>query len=89
MDWLRYAACTREDPDLFFPVGTVGPAARQQEDAKKVCRRCPVRAQCLDYALRTGENSGVWGGTCEDERRRIRRRRPEYARPARRRKVPH
>ncbi|MEU4211761.1 WhiB family transcriptional regulator [Streptomyces sp. NPDC026206] len=88
MDWMRHAACTREDPELFFPVGTVGPAAQQQEDAKQVCRRCPVRAQCLDWALRTGENCGVWGGTCEDERRRMRRR-AEHARPSRRRKVPH
>lgn len=68
MEWLRQAACAGEDPELFFPVGTAGPALRDIATAKRVCARCPVAAQCLDWALRSGQTSGVWGGTCEDER---------------------
>ncbi|MFH8799163.1 WhiB family transcriptional regulator [Streptomyces sp. NPDC017936] len=68
MEWLRSAACTGEDPELFFPVGTSGPALRDTADAKRVCARCPVTAACLDYALGSGPMSGVWGGTGEEER---------------------
>ncbi|WNM31645.1 WhiB family transcriptional regulator [Streptomyces sp. Li-HN-5-11] len=68
MEWLRSAACVGEDPELFFPVGTTGPALRDVADAKRVCARCPVTAQCLSFALSSGQTSGVWGGTCEEER---------------------
>jgi WhiB family transcriptional regulator, redox-sensing transcriptional regulator len=68
MEWLRRAACVGEDPELFFPVGTSGPALRDVAEAKLVCARCPVMDDCLDWALRTGQTSGVWGGTCEEER---------------------
>lgn len=68
MEWLRRAACTDEDPELFFPVGTTGPALRDTEAAKRVCARCPVIAECLEFALGCGRTSGVWGGTCEEER---------------------
>lgn len=66
--------CRREDPELFFPVGAGAPAARQIEAAKAVCRRCPVTAQCLAYAL-DGQDYGVWGGHSEQERRAFTRRR--------------
>lgn len=68
MEWLRSAACIGEDPELFFPVGTSGPALRETADAKRVCGRCPVTADCLEYALAGGQMSGVWGGTDEAER---------------------
>lgn len=68
MEWLRSAACIGEDPELFFPVGTSGPALRETADAKRVCGRCPVTADCLEYALTEGQTSGVWGGTDEAER---------------------
>ncbi|MEU4052576.1 WhiB family transcriptional regulator [Streptomyces olivaceus] len=73
-DWREHAACRTEDPDLFFPIGTTGPAALQTEQAKAVCRTCPVREQCLRWALDTGQTLGVWGGTGELERRALRRR---------------
>ena len=73
-DWRNSAACRTEDPDLFFPIGTSGPALLQTEQAKAVCRRCPVREQCLQWALRTGQSTGVWGGTSEEERRALKRR---------------
>ncbi|MFD5451864.1 WhiB family transcriptional regulator [Streptomyces sp. NPDC003470] len=68
MEWTRHAACVDEDPELFFPVGTTGPALRDIAAAKRVCARCPVTTQCLASALETGPTSGVWGGTCEEER---------------------
>ena len=47
MDWRHRAACRDEDPELFFPVGTSGPALLQITEAKAVCRRCPVNTECL------------------------------------------
>ncbi|MCZ9349802.1 WhiB family transcriptional regulator [Streptomyces mutabilis] len=73
-NWREHAECRTEDPDLFFPIGTTGPAALQTEQAKAVCRRCPVREQCLRWALDTGQSIGVWGGTSEMERRALKRR---------------
>jgi WhiB family transcriptional regulator, redox-sensing transcriptional regulator len=74
MDWRHRALCRDEDPELFFPIGTTGPAAVQVEQAKVVCRRCTVVEDCLSWAVETGQESGVWGGTDEDERRALRRR---------------
>lgn len=73
MDWRHRALCRDEDPELFFPIGTAGPAATQVDQAKIVCHRCPVEADCLTWALETGQEAGVWGGTSEDERRTLRR----------------
>ncbi|WP_331762338.1 WhiB family transcriptional regulator (plasmid) [Streptomyces sp. NBC_01527] len=67
-------ACEDEDPELFFPIGNTGPALLQIEEAKAVCRRCPRMVSCLEGALERNEDSGVWGGTSEDERRSLRRR---------------
>lgn len=75
MDWRHTALCLEEDPELFFPIGSTGPAARQVEQAKVVCGRCPSVAPCLSWALETGQDSGVWGGTSEDERRTLARQR--------------
>jgi WhiB family redox-sensing transcriptional regulator len=44
----------------------------QIAEAKAVCAACPVRIDCLGYALETGQDAGVWGGTSEKERREIR-----------------
>ncbi|MDH6629544.1 WhiB family redox-sensing transcriptional regulator [Streptomyces sp. LBL] len=73
-NWREHATCRHEDPDLFFPIGTTGPALVQQEQAQAVCRRCPVQEQCLEWALDTGQSIGVWGGTSENERRALKRR---------------
>jgi WhiB family redox-sensing transcriptional regulator len=72
-DWRDFAACRDTNPDLFFPVGTTGPAIEQIEQAKAVCRECPVQTACLEFALLTNQDSGVWGGTSEEERRKLRR----------------
>ncbi|MER6044102.1 WhiB family transcriptional regulator [Streptomyces sp. NPDC001856] len=73
-DWRQHAECRREDPDLFFPIGTTGPALLQTEQAKAVCRRCPVQEPCLEWAMETDQTLGVWGGTSENERRALVRR---------------
>jgi WhiB family redox-sensing transcriptional regulator len=73
--WRDQAACLDEDPERFFPVGTTGHALEQIEQAKAVCRSCPVISACLNWALETGQKDGVWGGTSEEERRKMRRRR--------------
>lgn len=73
MTWTRRAACRDEDPELFFAVGTEGPALQQVEAAKKVCARCPVHTECLAWALEHGIDDGVFGGRTEAERRQIKR----------------
>jgi WhiB family redox-sensing transcriptional regulator len=65
--------CRGTDPDLFFPVGTTGQALVQIARAKEVCDECPVRVECLDYAIATNQDSGIWGGLDEEQRRSIRR----------------
>jgi len=72
-DWRVDAACRDTDPDLFFPVGTTGPAIEQIASAKAVCGECDAQSECLEFALATNQDSGVWGGTSEEERRKLRK----------------
>lgn len=71
--WRRDAACRDTSPDLFFPIGTTGQALVQIDQARAVCDACPVQAECLQFALATNQDSGVWGGTTEEHRRKLRR----------------
>jgi WhiB family redox-sensing transcriptional regulator len=71
MDWRLRASCRDEDPELFFPVGTSGPAIEQIDRAKSVCRRCAVSGACLNWAIGSGQDAGVWGGLTSDERRAV------------------
>lgn len=66
-DWMQEGLCRDMDPEFFFPSDGVG-----VEAAKAVCAQCPSRLPCLEYALRNRIDQGVWGGTSERERRRIR-----------------
>lgn len=68
-DWTERALCAQTDPEAFFPEKGCSTL-----DAKKVCRACEVRAECLQYALEHDERFGVWGGTSERERRALKRR---------------
>lgn len=76
--WKAKASCAGADRDLFFP-------GRGENDrinaAKAICASCPVRVECLDFALANRELFGIWGGTTEKERRRLRARR-QPGRPA-------
>jgi WhiB family redox-sensing transcriptional regulator len=65
-DWIGEAACATVGPVVFFE-GTDG----SDTEARQVCARCPVRAECRDHALAAREEFGVWGGLTEDERRAI------------------
>jgi WhiB family redox-sensing transcriptional regulator len=69
LDWWRSAACRTSDPEMFFPVSSVGPGHDEVARAKEVCAACLVRRQCLQFALATRQAHGVWGGTTEEERR--------------------
>ena len=74
MSWHHYAACRGENPELFFSIGTIGPAVQQLQRAKAVCGRCAVQSLCLQWALLAGIDHGVWGGLSEDERHTLKRR---------------
>jgi WhiB family redox-sensing transcriptional regulator len=69
-----------EDPELFVPVGNTGPAVDQIDQAKSVCRECGVSTHCLEYAIKENQDTGVWGGLSEDERKSLKR---KYARARR------
>ncbi len=62
-EWMRDARCREMSPEIFFP-----PLGESTSEAKYVCRGCPVRADCLAYAMENGENHGVWGGLTSRER---------------------
>lgn len=81
--WQRRGECARPgyDPETWFPIGD-GPAAQQQTDeAKAACHRCPVMDTCLNWAMKTRQDAGVWGGLSEKERYTLRRRRNRSANP--------
>jgi WhiB family redox-sensing transcriptional regulator len=72
--WVADGLCGQVDPEVFFP-----PKGTPAEPAKAICRACPVRAECLEYALDNHEHHGVWGGTTDDERRALQRARQRRA----------
>lgn len=74
LSWRQRAACRGVDPDVFYPSSD-----EEAEEAKAVCRVCPVRESCLEYAIINRERDGVWGGATERERRRIIRQRRKSA----------
>jgi WhiB family redox-sensing transcriptional regulator len=68
LDWQTKARCTEVDPEIFFPE-----RGGSSKAARSVCAQCEVRLNCLEYALKNKEQFGIWGGTTERERRRIRK----------------
>ena len=66
-DWREQARCKDMGPKKFFP------GRNENSDAKEVCARCPVRAECLEHALTYREKHGIWGGHGERSRRKLRR----------------
>jgi WhiB family redox-sensing transcriptional regulator len=70
-DWRNASRCLTEPPDDFFPIGH-GPAAQRQiSRAKRICHACPVRMQCLSWALTNHIGDGVFGGLDPDERKQL------------------
>jgi len=74
-DWRIEAICKDSNAELFFPIGSTGRAVEMIAAAKEVCLQCPVAEPCLEFALDTNQEAGVWGGYSEEERRAIRRER--------------
>jgi WhiB family redox-sensing transcriptional regulator len=72
-DWQNQAECRFEDPELFFPTGSISEARLQTADAKAVCGRCMARSSCLEWALATGQTAGVWGGKSPRQRKEMHR----------------
>ena len=66
MEWMDSALCRQVDLELFFPDGGGNSAT-----ARKVCNRCEVTTQCLDFALGFPSMIGIWGGTTEKQRRKL------------------
>lgn len=69
MDWTDRARCRGVDPEQFFLRG-----AAQSRGAIKLCGRCPVKDECLSYAMDHDVDFGVWGGLTERQRRAYQRR---------------
>lgn len=69
LDWKAEAACRDLETAIFFP-----DSESDSGPALEVCASCPVRQQCLNFALQTRQHDGIWGGATETERKRIRRR---------------
>lgn len=66
--WMQQGNCHSESPEVFFPSDGIGVIRAQQ-----ICTGCPVKAECLDHALNMHIDHGVWGGTSERQRQRMRR----------------
>ena len=84
MSWEDRAACAGMDARVFFVPDGERPSEREirEAEAKAICARCPVRVQCLDYALSNSIKHGIWGGLNQEERARERRRRVRPPRAA-------
>jgi hypothetical protein len=72
--WTARAQCAETDPEIFFP-----PKGDPATAARAICRCCPVRDDCLVYALDAREEYGIWGGLDPDERRNLRRKKTRSA----------
>jgi WhiB family transcriptional regulator, redox-sensing transcriptional regulator len=68
--WALRGLCSTANPELFFP-----PRGDPAAEARRICVRCPVHAECLEYALAAGEEFGVWGGLDPHERKNLARHR--------------
>jgi WhiB family redox-sensing transcriptional regulator len=67
-EWSSQSACQYTDPEVFFPE-----KGKNANQAKQICRRCPVKGECLEFAVQTCQEHGIWGGLSEPERRELRR----------------
>jgi WhiB family redox-sensing transcriptional regulator len=79
--WAGQALCAQADPDAWFPAKGEHSLAKT---AIRICRACPVRAQCLDYALSgadtwAGIATGIWAGTTPQQRNKLRQQRKAVA----------
>ena len=72
----QVSAECKENPDVFFPedwdIPGMADSAKARNLAKKMCLRCPIKSECLRYALNAKEQHGIWGGLTAHERRDLR-----------------
>ena len=73
----RHAACRGEDPELWYPFSSKSPldVNAAGETAKDICRRCPHRQECVQWAVHLDDQHGIWGGLTPEQRDPIRARR--------------
>ncbi len=72
--WQAAALCRGNHSYLFFPPSTVerkDERERRETKAKAICMVCPVRGDCLDFAMSIREPYGIWGGLTEADRRQV------------------
>ena len=70
--WMDDALCATHGLDLWFPEGNTVHMIEQQRQALEICRQCPVRTECLDYALSLGYGlDGIWGATTSADRKAL------------------
>jgi hypothetical protein len=67
--WTARARCAETDPEIFFP-----PADDPATEVQRICAQCPVREDCLAYAIDADEQYGIWGGLDPRQRQNLRRR---------------
>ena len=72
--WMADGLCAQTDPEIFFPPDEPG-RRHSAEPARRICRNCPVQAECLDFALNQENLYGIWGATTPNQRTRLRRKR--------------
>lgn len=70
-DWREYAACAKLPKNLFFYEGRGAKGNKELLDSVNVCLKCPVRRQCLEFAVKNNEPYGQWAGTFPDERAKM------------------
>lgn len=72
-DWRKDALCVGKNVHLFYPEVNVKGAIKQINAMKAICNMCPVKFECLEFAIENNEEYGIWGGMLANERKRIRR----------------
>ncbi len=76
-EWVRFAVCAQTDPEVWFP--PPGGLPHEDRAALQICARCPVRLDCLDFAMRAEGDTrvdryGIWGGLTARQRYSLARR---------------
>lgn len=67
-EWTKQALCAEVDYEIFFPN-----KGDRTVDAKRICRSCNVKQECLEYSFKNNERFGIWGGLTEFDRKKLRR----------------
>lgn len=86
--WRRHAKCAGVDTETYYPARNRDTYKTIADGSKGVCKghdgwpECPVRSQCLTYALTTNEAHGIWGGLSHRERNALLKKWDSVGRPS-------